>query len=685
MGRPPWTGKQYADLIYALGEYEASVVSLEVRLQEDYRSPPALQAPMTSRDMLRPADGQEISNGPPENETALIEALKRQGATYLAYDFTRSFAIFTRDFGDLQQSLPGISQATFPSVADSKSMKAIDAAVYKLLQRPPTRHVCDEILNGPSALTIVPTMKYYLGPSAALGKASLGSAIANVSRNGIATFARIGDTYYASLCVALVSRYLGGAPVTLTRSGWWIDDVAVGKTLIPVNQRGYMWVNQRPPDAFPRFSVSDIIERKVKISDLKGKIVLVGEMIDKPDLTYAGPRSFVEVSASAVEDILSGQILRDKPSWEILLELVLVTSVYLWLLAWCVTRPKAAALWTVGFALLAAAGLVVFDIFSLALRGVVYTSIAWVGGSALTYSVAAFVVISRRRYERNRIRTAFEHYLDPKIIDAVIADPAGLELGGAKRTLTILFADIVDFTGKAEDLGPEATVETLNVFMSAMMEVVIKSGGVIDKIVGDSIMAFWGAPARVENPARRAIDCGLEMLGQLRRLRERDLRFADFHMGVGIATGEAVVGNLGGERRFDYSVVGDTVNLAARLESLTRRFKVSLLVNEQSHLEAGGEYVARDLGLIRVKGKTQPAAIWEIVGRESEVLDHSYYKSFSEALDAARETRWTDALEQLHQLAEAKPEDVAVNLYLAILGSRENLQREDLILEFCTK
>lgn len=258
-------------------------------------------------------------------------------------------------------------------------------------------------------------------------------------------------------------------------------------------------------------------------------------------------------------------------------------------------------------------------------------------------------------------------------------------MGGVKRTLTILFADIVDFTAKAEDLGPEATVETLNVFMSAMVEVVIKSGGVIDKIVGDSIMAFWGAPARVENPARLAIDCGLEMLGQLRRLRERDLRFADFHMGIGIATGEAVVGNLGGERRFDYSVVGDTVNLAARLESLTRRFKVSLLVNEQTHLEAGGEYIARDLGLIRVKGKTQPAAIWEIVGRGSEVLDHSYYKSFSEALDAARETRWTAALEQFHQLVEIKPEDVAVNLYLAILGSRENLQPEDLVLEFGTK
>lgn len=154
---------------------------------------------------------------------------------------------------------------------------------------------------------------------------------------------------------------------------------------------------------------------------------------------------------------------------------------------------------------------------------------------------------------------------------------------------------------------------------------------------------------------------------------------------VGIATGEAVVGNLGGEARFDYSVVGDIVNLAARLESLTRQLKVSLLVNELCYREAGGDYVARDLGLIRVKGKKEPAAIWEIVGRASEVFDHSYYTSFSEALDAARKTRQADALERFQQLAELKPEDVALNLYVSLLGSRENLEPEDLILEFSTK
>lgn len=682
MGRPPWTAKQYADLISALGEYGARVVGLPVRLQKGYSAASALQAPPETGETLRPAVGKEISEGPSADEAPLIEALKRQGATYLEYglSFSSGSAI----------ALHQPDAARADSVADTKFMNAIGAVLYKVVPQPPNRHLAAEILGGPSALTPVPSMKYYFGPPATLAKASLGTVISSPccgawNVGGVVAFVHVGNVYYASLPVVLVSRYRGDAPITLTRSGSWIDGVVVGNTAIPVSPWGEMWVNLRPPDAVPQFSVSDIIERKVIPSDLKGKIILVGEMIDKSIPTYAGPRDRVEIYASAVEDILSGQFLRSRSAGEILTTLVLFVPAYLGLLAWSVTRPKAAALWSFGIIVLAAVGITTYDTLTLAFTGVVYTSAGWAGGAALISSGVAFVVISRRRHERNRFRSAFEHYLDPKIIDAVMLDPAGLDLGGEKRHLTILFADIVDFTTKAEALGPEDLVETLNTFMSAMTEVVINSGGVVDKIVGDSIMAFWGAPARVENSARLAIDCGLEMLEQLKRLREQDSRFADFDMGVGIATGEAVVGNLGGETRFDYSVVGDIVNLAARLESLTRQLKVSLLVNEQCYREAGGNYVARDLGLIRVKGKKQPAAIWEIAGRESEVFDHSYYTSFSEALDVARKTSQADALERFQQLAELKPEDVALKLYVVLLGSRDDLEPEELILEFSTK
>ncbi len=175
------------------------------------------------------------------------------------------------------------------------------------------------------------------------------------------------------------------------------------------------------------------------------------------------------------------------------------------------------------------------------------------------------------------------------------------------------------------------------------------------------------------------------MIEALRCLAKDDQRFAGFGMGVGVATGDAVVGNLGGSRRFDYSIIGDTVNLAARLESLTRHLKVAFLVNEQTYSEANGHYVARDLGLIRVKGKTHPVDIWEIVGQKSDDFDHSYYEMFSEALALARETSIEKALEHLRGLVELKPEDVALRLYLELLGSADSLGSDGLVLEFSTK
>lgn len=160
---------------------------------------------------------------------------------------------------------------------------------------------------------------------------------------------------------------------------------------------------------------------------------------------------------------------------------------------------------------------------------------------------------------------------------------------------------------------------------------------------------------------------------------EADSRFADFGMGVGIATEDAVLGNLGGETRFDYSVVGDTVNLAVRLESLTRQLRVSVLVNEESYRESGRNYVARNLGLLRVKGKKKAVDVWEIVGQESGVIDRSYYTTFSEALDAARKDGRDAAIRQFQHLLELKPDDVAANLYFNLIKSHETLDVTDLI------
>ena len=164
--------------------------------------------------------------------------------------------------------------------------------------------------------------------------------------------------------------------------------------------------------------------------------------------------------------------------------------------------------------------------------------------------------------------------------------------------------------------------------MTSMIDVIFKTGGVVDKLMGDGIMAFWGAPNDIENPSRAAIDCALKMLDNLRELQKNDPRFADLDIGIGISTGDVVVGNLGGEKRFDYSVIGDTVNFASRLEGLTRHFKVHLLVSRETYTEAGGGYIGRELGLVKVKGKQLFVPIVHVAGRENDSVDPAFYRPF---------------------------------------------------------
>src|SRR5260370_20839717 len=194
--------------------------------------------------------------------------------------------------------------------------------------------------------------------------------------------------------------------------------------------------------------------------------------------------------------------------------------------------------------------------------------------------------------ERRRDRAAMGHYLHPDVLASVLDSEEGLKLGGERRHLAILFADIVSFTSRAERTEPEALVALLNTYMTVMTDLIMQSRGVVDKLMGDGIMAFWGAPNELENPSRAAVDCALQMLDKLYALQKNDPRFVDLDIGIGISTGDVVVGNFGGENRFDYSVIGDTVNFASRLEGLTRHFKVHLLVSLQTLPQDGPDYIA---------------------------------------------------------------------------------------------
>ena len=231
------------------------------------------------------------------------------------------------------------------------------------------------------------------------------------------------------------------------------------------------------------------------------------------------------------------------------------------------------------------------------------------------------------------LKRAFSSYVSPQLLQIIIRNPDRLKLGGEKRKITVLFSDIRGFTSLSEKLDPERLVNLLNTFLTPMTEIILKNGGMLDKYIGDAIMALFNAPVNVEGHAERACSSALEMV---RRLEELNPRFEKeygirLNIGIGINTGTAVVGNMGSKQRFDYTAIGDTVNLASRLEGLTKLYGVNIILSEYTRREIGDSFLTRKLDVVKVKGKEKAVAIYELLEDTEE--NRKMAESFEEALE----------------------------------------------------
>jgi adenylate cyclase len=281
------------------------------------------------------------------------------------------------------------------------------------------------------------------------------------------------------------------------------------------------------------------------------------------------------------------------------------------------------------------------------------------------------VVQSREEREKGRfVREAFAHYLNPEVTDLLARDPSRLRLGGERRALTILFSDVRSFTSIAENLPPEALGELLNEYLGAMTDVVFRHYGLLDKYVGDAVMAFWGAPVDAPDHAARGCRAALDMLVALRTLHERwrAQGLPLLEMRIGINSGEAVVGNFGSAQRFSYTAMGDDVNLASRLEGLNKEYGTTMLVADATRQAVGDEFVCREIDRVRVKGRTQPVAVHEVLGRRADDPEGRLAgraAAFEGALAAYRRRDWDEAIGRLVALGERWTDDPAVPPFLA--------------------
>jgi adenylate cyclase len=255
----------------------------------------------------------------------------------------------------------------------------------------------------------------------------------------------------------------------------------------------------------------------------------------------------------------------------------------------------------------------------------------------------------------------FSHYMSETLIHDLLKHPEKLRLGGERRNLTVFFSDLAGFTSLSEQLTPEEVVTLLNRYLTAMTDIILAGGGLIDKYEGDAIMALWGAPLPQEDHAARACLAAIENQRRLADLR-REFEASGLppvYSRIGINTGEMIIGNMGSSQRFDFTVIGDSVNLASRLEGANKTYGTRVIISEDTYRQAAARVEARELDLLRVKGKEVPVRIYELLapkgeldGRMGEVRD-----LFTEGLARYRRQEWAEAIRAFQQALELVPED----------------------------
>ncbi len=423
---------------------------------------------------------------------------------------------------------------------------------------------------------------------------------------------------YASFDLKIAARYLGiplgdlkYIPYTMLR---------LGDRSIPLNQYNSAHINFAGPSGkFKRISFHQVVKGQYPSGSFEGRIVLVGAtFLDSKDFFPTPFQEFkegekyplfgVEIRANIINTILQKRFIR--PSSPIINRLIIfLGGVLVALLSLRLSPLKGAFLVVLIFLVYLATSIWLFarDILLMTI-----TPVFTFGGVFI--SQVAFRYFTEER-EKRRIRGMFQKYVSPDVVDKLIQDPTRLRLGGEKRYLSVLFSDIRGFTSISEKLVPEELLNQLNQYLGAMTAVVLRNGGMLDKYVGDAIMAVFGAPMELENHALAACKTALEMIGELRSLEEgwKNESKPTLDIGIGIHTGEMIIGNVGSTKRMDYTVIGDNVNLASRLEGVNKEFGTHIIISNSTYEMVKGHITVRGLGEITVKGREKQVAVYELV------------------------------------------------------------------------
>lgn len=488
--------------------------------------------------------------------------------------------------------------------------------------------------------------------------ASFGIANTLADGDGVTRFIKLknenGDgKTYESFSLQTTKNYLKNT----NQPTAFLDQIAARMNNIRINYIGR-------PNSYPTYSFTKILNGEEDARKLKNKIVLIGatasDLHDNQMTPTSGNSrmSGVEIQANAVQTLLQEKFLIDEPKLVTLLTFFVITTLVSTILIVMPINPSIIVI------LGSMGAYVIYAIFSFdrgMIRNLIYPplGIAMIGVANIVYKY--FSEFRQKTY----IRRAFSYYLSESVMSDILANPNKLKLGGERRNLTVLFSDVTEFTSISERLDPEVLATLLNHYLTSMTNIIFKYNGVLDKYIGDAVMAFWGAPNYAPNHALLACQAAVEMLREVGKLRANWTNLGvDFDVRIGINTGEMIVGNMGSNQRFDYTLLGDNVNLGSRLEGINKEYGTRIVISEATYLAAKGEIVARALDTVAVKGKDKGVKIYELIGLKTQGVDWDFLQKFEEARQLYEMGDFPEALKKFKVLSKQHPNDSPTRIYV---------------------
>ena len=604
---------------------------------------------------------------PREVYNAIIHFCQRSGAKALVFDvlFTepskygvdddRVFAAAIHDFktfvGSVSLSQIEGSERRWPAFAPEP--------VFKVLG-------LDQWLLAEGAGDVAFSRAAFPIPEISAGAGILGDVHLNPDRDNVYRRAALFHVFDGRMLPSLaLGCYLATQPGTplKIRTG----HLTIGNREIPIDRRGNAILNFRgPAGTHKAYSAASVIQSELRIQKgekptitdpdaFKDAYVFFGfsapGLFDLRPTPVSGVYPGVEINATILDNLLADDFIRPVPA-----AFVIGMTLLIALLAGLATS-------SVSGIMKSAMVYVFFIAAPVILCLIAYRQGFWLPlvvqetGVAVTLFSAGLIYYTTEGRQKMFIKNAFKQYLSPAVIEELIQHPEHLKLGGERRMLSIFFSDLEGFTGISEVLDPEALTVLLNDYLSAMTDIIHEEGGTVDKYEGDAIIAFWNAPLQQSDHALRCVRAALRCQVRLAEMRPmfKERLGKDLKMRIGINSGPAVVGNMGSHTRFDYTMIGDAVNLAARLEGINKQFGTYTLISQSTMEQTDGAFPVRELSKVAVVGRKEPVVVYEPMLPDDVERQQNQLARFSEGLALFYQGDFPGAEALFSGLAEADP------------------------------